>query len=178
MGGGGEGGYVGYAAYGFVFGIETGVAEELGHTDDDAAGGKIVVEGFAFAQELGGEKQIETRYTAKGIFGIQTATVAYGYGGLYHHYGAGVDAEDEVDDVFNVMGVEVVFDRVVVGGRGNDYEVGIGIGCGSVECGNEVEGLFGQVFFDVLVLYGRLFLIDEVDLFGNNVDGRYLMMLC
>ena len=76
------------------------------------------------------------------------------------------------------MGVEVVFDRVVVGGRGNDYEVGIGIGCGSVECGNEVEGLFGQVFFDVLVLYGRLFLIDEVDLFGNNVDGRYLMMLC
>ena len=95
-----------------------------------------------------------------GIFDVEGAAVADGDGGFYDHHGVGVDAEDEVDYVFDAMGVEVVFDRVVVGGGGYDDEVGIAVCLGTVEGGGQIEILFCEVFLDVLVLNGRFARVD------------------
>ena len=59
---------------------------------------------------------------------------------------------------------------------GNDHEVGIGIGCGAVEGGTEVEGLLGKVFLDIFVLNGRLAVVNLVHLFSHYIYGGDLMM--
>ena len=90
------------------------------------------------------------------VFDVEVATVADGDGGFDHHHGVGVDAEDEVDHVFDAVGVEVIFDRVVVGGGGDDDEVGVAVCLGTVEGGSQVEILFSEVFLDIFVLMGDL----------------------
>ncbi len=89
-----------------------------------------------------------------GVFDVEGAAVADGDGGFYDHHGVGVDAEDEVDYVFDAMGVEVVFDRVVVGGGRYDNEIGVAVCRRAVEGRCQIEILLGKVFLDVLVLDG------------------------
>lgn len=47
-----------------------------------------------------------------------------------------VDAEYEVDDVFDAVGVEIVLYGVVVGGGGDDDEVCVAVGSAAVEGGS------------------------------------------
>lgn len=52
------------------------------------------------------------------------------------------------------MGVKVVFDRVIVGWRGNDNEVGRAVCLGAIEGGGEIERFLDKIAFDILVLNG------------------------
>ncbi|CDA46127.1 unknown [Prevotella sp. CAG:5226] len=76
-----------------------------------------------------------------------------------------------------MAGVEVVLYRVVVGGGGYHHKVGVGIGCTAVEGGSEVERLFSQILFDVVVLYGRDVAVEFFHLFGHHVNGCHVMVL-
>ena len=89
-----------------------------------------------------------------GIFYIQTAAVTYGDGALYYHCCLWVYLKNKVDDVLDVVGVEEVLLRVVVGGGCNDYEVGIAVCLAPVEGCAQVEFFLGKVFLNVFVLNG------------------------
>ena len=156
----------------------------FGTAHDDAAGVEVVVEGLALAEKLGREEEVEVlalevgiEEELQGVALVERAGVTHGDGALDDHHGVGVDAEDEVDDVLDVVGVEEVFDGVVVCRRGDDDEVGIAVGGGAVEGGGEVEVLLGEVFLDIFVLDGRNAAVDLLHLFGDDIDGRHPVVL-
>ena len=169
---------------GGVLFVELGAFYHLGVAHDDAAGIEVVVEGFALSQELGGEEEVEAlvfelglEQELQGVFLIQAAGVAYRYGTLDDHHGIGIDFQDEVDDVFYVVGVEEILDGVVVGGGGDDHEVGVAVGGAAVEGGGEPQFFFGEVFLDVLVLYGGDAAVDLVYFLGYDVHGGDVVVL-
>ena len=153
------------------------VPHDLGDADDDTAGVEIVIEGLALPQELGREQEVELFDPFLPVLDVEAAGVADGDGALDDHDGVGVDLQHGVDDGLHGAGVEEVLLGVVVGGRGDDDELGVAVAGVLVEGGLEVEGLGGQVFFDVVVLDGRLFVVDHVDAFGDDVHGGDLVML-
>ena len=152
--------------------------DELGIAHDDACGVEVIVEGFALSEELGCKQQVELRRALLCIFHIQLARIAHGNGGFDHHRGRRIDAEHLVDDLFYVGGVEIVFRRIVVRWRGNHHEVGIFVGRIGIQCGRQSQGFLAQILLDVIVLNGRLAMVDEVNLFGNDVNGRHFVVLC
>ena len=147
--------------------------EEFGRAEDDAAGIEVVVERLALAQKLGSEKQTQVGSIAL----VDALAIAHGNGTLDNHHGLRIHTQHEVDDVFDVVGVEEVALWVVVGGRGDDHEVGIAIGRGTIKGGGETERFLGEKFFDVFVLNGRFAMIDFVHLLGHNVHGSHLVVL-
>lgn len=151
---------------------------ELGDAGHDAAGIEVVVEGFALAKELGEEKKVEFLLAFCGVLDVERPAVSDGYGGLYHHHGVRIDCEHKINDFLDMACVEVVADWVVVCGGGYDDEVGVTVCRGSVESGREVEVLLGEIFLDVLVLDGRLPVVYEVDLLGDDVDCGDVVVLC
>ena len=170
---------------GGVLFVELLTLDEFGVAHDDAAGIEVVVEGLALAQEFGGEEEVEVaafefglEEELQGVLLVERTGVAHGDGALDDHHGLGVDLQHEVDDFFHVRGVEVVLHRVVVGGCGDDDEVGIAVGGAPVERGGEVERFFGQVFLNILVLNGRNAVVNLLYLFGHHVDGGDLVVLC
>ena len=136
-----------FLGFGIAKGIDGGillgeflVVDNLGIAHDDATGIEVIVERLALAQEFGGEKEVEFlvaqfRRTGElqGIAHIEVAAITHRDGTLDDHHGIGVDRNHQVDDILNEMGVEEILYRIVVGGNGNDDEVGIAISTGAVE---------------------------------------------
>ena len=151
---------------------------ELGIAHDDACGVEVIVEGFALSEELGCKQQVELCRALLCIFEVEVARIAHRNGGFDDHRGRRIDAENLVDDLFYVGGVEIVFRRVVVRWRGNHHKVGIFVGHVGIQCGRQSQGLLAQILLDVIVLNGRLAMVDEVNLFGNDVNGRHFVVLC
>ena len=73
--------------------------------------------------------------------------------------------------------VKVVLYRVIVCRCGNDDEVGIPIGCLSVQRRREVQFLFGQILFDIVVLDWGTAVVDQIDLFLYHVNSHHPMVL-
>ena len=140
--------------------------------NDDAAGIEVVVKGLALAQEFRREDYVFRVHLLAYHLGI-----TYGDGALDYHYGVGVDAFHQFDDLLHMTRVKVVLHRVIVCRGGDDNEVSIRISLCPIQCRSQVEFLFSQVFFDVIVLNRRLAAVYQVHFFGNHVYCRYLMVL-
>ena len=139
---------------------------------DDTGGIEVIVERLALAQKLRAEDDVlAARFLSDGL------CIAHGDGAFDDHDRLGIDLHHERDDGLHRRGIEEILLAVVVGGRGDDDDLCLGIGIAAVERGRKVEILFGEVFLDVLVLDGRLTLIDEVHLFRHDVDGIDLIVL-
>ena len=140
---------------------------------DDAARVKIVVQSLALTKEFGRE------YKAKvsAILFIKSCAVAHGDGALYYHHGIGIHFSHEIDDLLHVRSVKVVLHRIIIGRRGYNHEVGIAVSVATVERSYEIELLLGEVFLNIVVLYGRNTIIDFFHLFGYNVHSLDLMVL-
>ena len=152
-------------------------ADLLGVAHDDARGIEVVVQGLALTKELGREEEVELFDSLLGVLEVQTATVTHGDGALDDHHGIGVDREDQVDDILDVMGVEEVPQGVVVGGCSYDNIVGILVGRSTIEGGGEVELLLGEILLDVVVLNGGTTVVDHVNLLGDDIYCCYLIVL-
>ena len=153
--------------------------------NDNAARVEVVVERFAFAEELRGEEDLRSDH-AEGAVGEAFAVgelfadglrVAHGDGGLDDHHRVGIDLEDQRDDLFYVGGVEEVFLGVVVGGRSDDHEVGVAVGGPTVQRSDEVQRFLSQVLLDIVVLDGADLAIDLVHFLRDHVHGHDLVPL-
>ena len=112
-----------------------------------------------------------------GIAHIERAAVADRNSGFYDHHCVRIHGEHQFDHILDAVGVERVFHRVVVGGSCYDHEVCVAIGGGAVESGCEVELFLAQVFFNVIVLYGRTAIVDHLHLLREDVDCCDAVML-
>ena len=139
---------------------------------DDAGGVEVVVEGLALAEELRREEE-----APGGVLLLQGAGVAHGDGALDDHHGFRVDAQDQLDDLLHVGGVEEVLLGVVVGRGGDDHEVGVAVGGRTVERGGEPQRPGGEVLLDLLVLDGADPAVDLVDLVRDHVHGHDVVVL-
>ena len=115
--------------------------------DDDSRGVEIVVQRLAFTQELRREKDV-----AGVVLLAHALGVADRHRGFDHHDCVGVDRQYILDHRLDTAGIEEVGFRVVVGGGGDDHEVGVAVGFLLVEGGLEVERLFGEVAFEFAIL--------------------------
>ena len=116
---------------------------------DNTAGIEIVVKSFALAQELRGEDDVVVV-----VFLAHALRVAYRYGALDHHNGLRIHLHHQFNDLFHMTRVEIVLYWVIVGGCGNDNEVGIFVCRFPIECSHEVQVFLCQVFLDVVILDG------------------------
>ena len=115
------------------------------------------------------------------VLGIQMAAIAYGNSALDNHDCRGIDTEHKVDDILNVMGIEEILLRIVIGGRCYDHKIGILISRCSIEGGCELQFLLGKIFFYVLVLDGGNARVDLIHLLLNDINhcnGMVLAQQC
>lgn len=138
----------------------------------DAARVQVVVQGLGFTQELGAEDDVlGAGLLADGL------GVAHRNGGLDDHDCVRIDLHHQIDDGFHCGGVEEVLRAVVIGRRGDDDEVGVGIRLLAVKRGGEVQLLLREVLLDVIILNRGLARVDHIDLGGDDVHRGDLMML-
>ena len=154
-----------------------GIGVVLRRANHDAAGVQVVVECLALAKELGAEEDL-----AVAQFLSQASGVADGDGRLDDDPGVRVHRAHGGDCGLDGAGVKEVPVRIVVGGRGDDGVVGARIGLGHVHGGVQIElalprlGL-RQEALDLVVLDGRLIVVDLLDLLGHDVQGVDLVVL-
>ena len=143
----------------------------------DARGMQVVVERFALAKELGAEEDLTVAQPL-----AQARGVADRDSRLDDDPGVRVHGAHGGDSGLNRTGVEEVFIAIVVGGRGDDGEVGAGVGLGHVKGGVQVElalprlGLRQETLY-LVVLDGRLEIVDLLDLLGHDVQRVHLVVL-
>ena len=154
-----------------------GIGVVLRRAHHDAAGVQVVVERLALAQELGAEEDLAVAQPL-----AQARGVADGDGRLDDDPGIRVHRAHGSDGGLDGGSVEEVLIGVVVGGRGDDGVVGARIGLGYVDGGVKVEfalprlGL-RQEALDLVVLDGRLVVVDLLDLLGHDVQCVDLVVL-
>ena len=162
---------------GELLGGYNGLGVILRRADHDAAGVQVVVESLALAQELGAEEYftiVQPLAKARGV--------ADGDGRLDDDPGVRIHRSHGGDGGLDGARVEEVLLRIVVGGRGDDGIVGAGVGLGHVDGGVQVElalprlGL-RQEALDLVVLDGRLVVVDLLDLLGHDVQRVHLVVL-
>ncbi len=162
---------------GEAFGRGEGLGVVLRRANHDAAGVQVVVESLALAQELRTEEDLAVAEPL-----AQARGVADGDGRLDDDPGVRVNRANGGDGGLDGARVEEVPVRVVVGGRGDDGVVGVRIGLGHVDGGVQVElalprlGL-RQEALDLVVLDGRLVVVDLRDLLGHDVQRVHLVVL-
>ena len=124
----------------------------------------------------------------EGVLDVEAAGVTHWDCGLYHHHRVRVDAQHQVNDVLDAVGVEVVLLRVVVGRSGNDHKVGVLVGSCAVKrrckvqlardsCFLVIAKFTSEIFLNVFVLNRADAVVDFFDLFRNNVHGCHLVVL-
>ncbi len=110
------------------------------------------------------------------ILNVERAGVAHGDGALDDHHSVGVHLQHGIDDGLDSRSIEEILLTVIVGGSGDDDELGITVAGFLVEGSLNAEGLVGKVILDIIVLYGRLLIIHQIDAFWNHVDTSHVVM--
>ena len=172
-----------------------GRRENFRVADYDAGWIEIVVERLAFAEKLRGEEQIElfalkmrVGEELEGILYIEATGITHRDCRLYHHHRVRVDAQHQVNDVLDAVGVEVVLLRVVVGRSGNHNKVGVLVGSCAVKRRCKVQlardssflviaKFATEVFFDVIVLNRADAVVDFFDFFRDYVHSCHFVVL-
>lgn len=138
---------------------------------------QVVVECLALAQELGAEEDLAVAQPLAKARGV-----ADGNRGLDDDPGIRVNRANGGDGGLDGGSVEEVLIGVVVGGCGDDGVVGTRVCLCNVDGGVQVElalprlGL-RQEALDLIVLDGRLIVVDLLDLLGHDVQRVDLVVL-
>ena len=140
--------------------------------NDDAAGIKIVVQRLALAQKFGTEDDI----LAAHLF-ADGGGVANRNRGFDDHDGIRIILHHQLYYGLHSAGVEEILLAVIISRRGDNDEIGIAIGLLGIQGRYQIELLFGQIFFDILILNRGFFIIDQLHLFRHDIHGHYLMVL-
>ena len=133
---------------------------------------QVVVQGLALAQELRAEDDVP----AAGLLANRTR-VAHRDGGLDHHDCVRVDLHDQIDHGLHRGRVEEVALAVVIRRRGDDHEIGVRVRALTIQRGNQIQVLLGEVLLDAIVLDRADAIVDLLDLRRDDVDRGNVMVL-
>ena len=162
---------------GELLGRGDGLGIVLRRAHHDAAGVQVVVERLALAQELGAEEDLLIAQPLAQAHGISD-----GDRRLDDDPGVRVHRAHGGDGGLDGARVEEVPVAVVVGGRGDDGVVGARICLGHVDGGVQVELALPRLCLRkealyLVVLDGRLVVVDLCDLLGHDVQRVDLVVL-
>ena len=97
--------------------------------------GEVVFERLALSEELRREKEIEMFALEGGIgeelqsvLDIETAAIAHRDGTLDDQDRIRIDTDDHIDHILDMMGIEEILHRIIIGGGSDDHIIGITIG--------------------------------------------------
>ena len=150
----------------------------FGDAHNNAAGVEIVIESLALAQEFRAENQVEFLHALGAILNIQSTSIAHGDSALDDHHGVRIHLQHSVNDGLYRTGIKEVLLTVIVGRSGNNDKFRVAVASLLIQCSLQRKRLIGQIILDVVVLNGRLFVVDEVDAFLDHVDSCDVVMLC
>ena len=111
------------------------------------------------------------------ILHIKLPAIAHRNGRLYHHHRIRIHTQHQINHIFNVVRVEKILHRVVVGGCRNHNVVGIPVSRSAIKRGSEIQLLFSKIFFDIIILNRTLAAINFIHLFRYHIHSLHLMML-
>ena len=157
-----------------------GVGEVRIAAHDDSAGVEVVIQGLAFAEELGREEDARCLRPVAAAAGEPLPDppgIADRHGGLDHHHRGGIDLHHQADDLLDMGGVEEIPDGIIIGRRGNDHERRIPVGRRPVQGRREVKLRLPEILLDVRVGDGALPAVDLVHLLRDDVHGHDLIPL-
>ena len=140
--------------------------------DNDAARIEVIVKSLRFTQEFRTENDI----LAVELFSY-TCRIAHRNRGLDNHNGVWVIFHDQLDYSFNRRRIKVLGLAVIVSRSRNHNKIRIAICCLCIQRCGQIQVLFCQVFFNIIILNRRFLVIDHIDLSLHNIDCNYLMML-
>ena len=141
-------------------------------THNDTRRIQVIVKGFRFTQELRAENDI----LAVELFSY-TCRIAHRNRGLDNHNGIRVIFHDQLDYSFNRRRIKVLGLAVIVSRSRNHNKIRIAICCLCIQRCGQIQVLFCQVFFNIIILNRRFLVVNHIDLSLHNIDCNYLMML-
>ena len=103
--------------------------------------------------------------------------IAHRDGALDDHRGRRVDLQHLADHILHGRGVEEILRAVIVRRGGDDHKLGIRIAGLPVQRGAELQRLVRQIILYVLVLNGRLPVVDHLHALGHDVHGGDIVTL-
>ena len=139
---------------------------------DNAARIQIIVQRLAFTQEFRAEDDVLAASFLADAFGV-----ANGNGGFYYHDGIRVILHNQLDYCFYSAGVEKVLFAVVVGRCSDNNKFCVFISHFCIQRSNKVEVLFSQIFFNLIILNRGFFVVDQLNLLRDNINGLYFIVL-
>ena len=141
-------------------------------TNDDTGRIQVIVKGFRFTQEFRAKNNI----LAVELLSY-TCRIAHRNRGLNNHDGVWVIFHNQLDYSFNSRRIKVLGLAVIVSRCRNHNKIRIAICCLCIQRCGQIQVLFCQVFFNIIILNRRFLVVDHIDLSLHNIDCNYLMML-
>ena len=142
-------------------------------TNDDSGRVKVIIQSLALTQKFRAEDNIVAV-----IFFADTCCEANRNRGLYHHNCFRVILNYQFDNRFNCRGIKEIFLAVIVGRSCNDNKISIRIRFLGIQSCSQIQLLFCQILLNVFVPNRRFLVIDHLHLLRNDIQSRYLMVLC
>ena len=72
---------------------------------------------------------------------------------------------------------ETCYKWLIISRGGNNDKFCVLVSELAVSGGRQIKLFFCKIFLDIIVLNGRLFAVDQCNLFGNDVNGCYMIVL-
>lgn len=141
-------------------------------SDNDPARIEVVIQGPAFAQELGRKNDVLRLHLLSNAFGISDRNRTFD-----HHDRIRIDPLDDFDDGLHAGRIEEVLHRIIIRRCGDHDKVGNPIGTFGIERRPQIQRFGFQVLLNLLIHNRRDAVIYFVDLLRNNIHGNDFMML-
>ena len=141
-------------------------------SDDNTGRIKVIIQSLALTQELRAEDDI----VAVELL-THTCSVTNRDGALDNHNGFWIVFDDQFNDSFYSTCVKKVLLAIVICRCSNHHEISITVCLLCIQRCGQIQFLFCQILFNVLILNRRLFVIDQLYFLRNDIYCRHLVML-
>jgi len=141
-------------------------------THNDTRRIQVIVKGFRFTQELRAKNDV----LVVELFSY-TCRITHRNRRLDNHNGIRVILHDQLDYSFNRRRIKVLGLAVIVSRCRNHNKIRIAICCLCIQRCGQIQVLFCQVFFNIIILNRRFLVVDHIDLSLHNIDCNHLMIL-
>ena len=141
-------------------------------TNDDTGRIQVIVKSFGFTQELRAEDN---------ILGIELLTHRSGISNrdsrFDDHNSIRIIFHNQLNHSLNRRSIKVLGLAIIVG-RSRDYnKIRIRVCSLCIQGCSQIQILFCQIFFNIVILNRRFLVVDHIDLSLHNIDCNHLMML-
>ena len=141
-------------------------------TNDDAGRIQVIVKSLGFTQEFRAENDILAVELLTNRSGVTNRNRR-----LDNHDGVRIVFHDQLDHSLDSRCIKMLRVAVVVG-RGRDYnKICIRISSLYIQGCSQIQILFCQIFFNVVILNRRFPVVDHLDLLRNDIHSSHMMML-